>query len=150
MNTADQTCDAPDSPHGSLAVRLETVLFYVNLALTILGTIVIFRQQRVVGPLLEEFGVEIPVLTQVSLGPAVLALLPGVAIVSGGLHMMQMCPKRKLALQIVVSVAILAVIGTFLAAVLPVMTNLIDELAGEIFQFRWLSVSLFADTSSLS
>ena len=128
MNELTQDCDAPPTAGSSMSARVEPVVFYVNFVLAILGTILIYRQQQIVLDLFNGFGVELSSLTEWSLTPPVLALLPGAGIVAIGLHTMPMCAKRKLAFQLIIFMSILAVVGLFLSATVPVTMNLIKQL----------------------
>ena len=127
---SEETCNIESrvSESPSLVGRIESILFGVNGVLTVLATILIFRQQRNLMELLSGFGVEMPSMTEFALSPAVLVLLPGLAILATISHFLKMCPKRKLAIQIIDFVAILAVTILFLAATLPVTMKLIEQL----------------------
>lgn len=113
---------------SSLGSRVESVLFVMNCLLSIVCTVVLYRIQRVTKEVFEDFGVELPQVTEMALEPWVLYLIPCFLLITLVIHFQPFAAKPKIAGQGMVTFFILVITSGFLVSTLPLMYKLIKSL----------------------
>ena len=113
---------------SDLTRRMEPVLFGVNLVLSILASILVIRQRRVMLNVFEDFDLQIPGLTVIMLNPVWVVVLLALGIIGVVIHFSKMTLRAKVTAQWCQLAATLVITGLFVAATVPIMQKLIEQL----------------------
>ncbi len=120
-----QTTDS----ESSLRAWIGTVLFAMNMLMSVLGTAAILRYRSIALKVFEDFDFDIPWIAQFALSVPYAALLPFFTVVSIAIRL-QLKEKRFHVIIFTVHFLIITmIIGLFVVSVLPTMSRLMNELS---------------------
>lgn len=134
MNVSRTEMSYPDNSQTtnsetSLLAWVGTVLFVMNILMSVLGTAAIFRYGRVAQKVFEDFDIEISALTQLTLSLPYAALLPFFTVASIAIRL-QLKEKRLHVIIFALHFLIIIIIaGLFVGTVLPTMSHLMSKLS---------------------
>ncbi len=128
MNEQTERMETAHQP-SSLSGWIGSVLFFMNLLLTVLGSVMIFRYRAVANALFEDFDVEVPALARIALDFPFAMALPCLGVLGVALHFIVQEKSAKVACHCAHFVVILFLTTFFVTTALPVLHQLIDSLS---------------------
>lgn len=113
----------------SLRAWIATVLFIMNMVMSVLGTAAILRYRTIAQKVFEEFDFNISALTQLALSAPYAALIPFFTVTSIAIRF-QLKEKRLHLIIFAIHFLIITMItGLFAGTVLPTISRLMSELS---------------------
>ncbi len=108
---------------------IGTILLGMNLLMTVLGTVAIFRYRWVALKVFEDFEVELPAMTEVTLSVPYAALLPLFGLAAIAVRFLSKDNRINVIIYTVHFLIIIMIAGLFVGTVLPTMSRLMSELS---------------------
>lgn len=117
-----------NSSDTTLSSWIERILFIANLLIGAMGSVLIFRYRKIAVDTFEDFGVELPALTEFALTPLFSCFIPILTAAAFASHFLPTRTKLKTAVQAGIFAAMLIVAGLFVITTVPAMYRLIESL----------------------